>query len=330
MFDFNFQIVSMSKRTLFNYFSSGSGSGSSSPHANEGTSQPKKPRVEFTHSIITADPGNRKPIDSYESEIRDQLRRAYVLNGPTQPQEFNFPRKWNGGEWRSFQKAWFDEFDWLEYSESKDAAYCLYCYLFFNSAKPEKFGSSVFAHQGYVNWKKAKDNLNKHSNCKTHVEARLSCDAFMNQRTSVVQKIVEVSTDEEKRYEIRLTSSLDVSRFLISQGQPFRGDDESSTSLNKGTFLEMVDWYKDRVEIVKDAYDNGSKNCQMLSPSIQKDLAKACAEEVTAVIMDEIRGRKFSVLIDESRDVSIKEQMAVIIRLVLHNCNFLSIFLQLN
>jgi hypothetical protein len=83
MFDFNFQIVSMSKRTLFNYFSSGSGYVSSTPHANEGTSQPKKPRVEFTHSIITVDPGNRKPIDSYESEIRDQLRRAYVLNGPT-------------------------------------------------------------------------------------------------------------------------------------------------------------------------------------------------------------------------------------------------------
>jgi hypothetical protein len=33
-------------------------------------------------------------------------------------------------------------------------------------------------------------------------------------------------------------------------------------------------------------------------------------------IMDEIRGRKFSVLSDESRDVSIKEQMAVILRLV--------------
>jgi hypothetical protein len=74
----------MLKRTLFDYFSSGSGSGSSTPHANEGTSQ-NKPRVEFTHSIITADPGNRKPIDSYESKIRDQLRRAYVLNGPTEP-----------------------------------------------------------------------------------------------------------------------------------------------------------------------------------------------------------------------------------------------------
>ena len=56
------------------------------------------------------------------------------------------------------------------------------------------------------------------------------------------------------------------------------------------------------------------KNCQMLSPDIQKDLTKACAEEVTSVIMDEILGRKFSVLIDESRDISIKEQMVVILR----------------
>jgi hypothetical protein len=231
-----------------------------------------------------------------------------------------------GGEWRSFQKTWFDEFDWLEYSESKDAAYCLYCYLFFNSAKSEKFGSTVFAHQGYVNWKNAKDTFHKHNVCKTHAEARLKCDDFMNQRTSVGRKLVEVSTEEEKRYEIRLTSSLDVARFLISQGEPFRGDDESSTSLNKGTFREMVDWYKDKVDIVKDAYDKGSKNYQMLSPDIQKDLANACAEEVTAIIMDEIRGRKFSVLIDESRDVSIKEQMTVILRLVLHNCNFVHRF----
>ena len=67
---------------------------------------------------------------------------------------------------------------------------------------------------------------------------------------------------------------------------------------------------------MKDAYEKGSKHFQLLSPHIQKDLTKACAEEVTVVIMDEIRGRRFSVLIDESRDVSIKEQMAMILRLV--------------
>ncbi|XP_066373709.1 uncharacterized protein [Miscanthus floridulus] len=84
--------------------------------------------------------------------------------------------------------------------------------------QPEKFGSSVFAHQGYINWKNAKDTFQKHSASKNYTEARLKCDDFMNQRTSVGRRIVE-----------------------------------------------------------------------MISPDIQKDLAKACAEEVTAVSMDEIR-----------------------------------------
>jgi len=38
----------------------------------------------------------------------------------------------------------------------------------------------------------------------------------------------------------------------------------------------------------------------MISHHIQKDLIKACAQEVMSVIMDEIGDKKFSVLIDES------------------------------
>jgi hypothetical protein len=86
----------------------------------------------------------------------------------------------------------------------------------------------------------------------------------MNQRTNVAIKIDAISKEEEKRYEIRLTSSLDVARFFIMQGDAFHGHDESST-FNKGTFREMVDWYKDKVEIVKDAYD---KRCKKLHNDI--------------------------------------------------------------
>ena len=138
----------------------------------------------------------------------------------------------------------------------------------------------------------------------------------MNQKKSVTRKIYKYDKEEPERYEIRLSSSLDVARFLIMQGESFRGHYESSSSLNKGTYLELLDWYKGKVEVVKEAYDKGHKNCLMVSHHIQKDLTKACAKEVMAVIMDEIHGRKFSVLIDESRDVSIKEQMAMILRLV--------------
>jgi len=160
------------------------------------------------------------------------------------------------------------------------------------------------------------EKFDKHAASQSHCNSRLNCDDFMNQRTSVARKFEKHTKEEESRYKIRLTSSIDVARFLIMQADAFRGHDESSTSLNKGTYREMIDWYKNKVETVKDAYNNGYKNCQMLSPDIQKDITKACAEEVTAVILDEIHGRKFSVLIDESRDVSIKEQMAMILRFV--------------
>jgi hypothetical protein len=82
-------------------------------------------RVEFSQSDVLGDPGNRIPIEEYAHEIREQVRRAYALRGPTQPRNLIFPRKWQSGQWRSFQQTWFDEFDWLEYSESKDAVYCL-------------------------------------------------------------------------------------------------------------------------------------------------------------------------------------------------------------
>jgi len=70
----------MSKRTLLTYFSSSS---SGTPPL-EDARQPKTPRVEFCASDIISDPGMRKSIDEYPYEIRDQVKRAYALRGPTQ------------------------------------------------------------------------------------------------------------------------------------------------------------------------------------------------------------------------------------------------------
>jgi hypothetical protein len=67
---------------------------------------------------------------------------------------------------------------------------------------------------------------------------------------------------------------------------------------------------------VRNAFDRGGRNCQMTSGDIQKDLAKCCAEEVIELIMGEPGNKKFYVLIDESRDISVKEQMPVMLRLV--------------
>jgi hypothetical protein len=67
---------------------------------------------------------------------------------------------------------------------------------------------------------------------------------------------------------------------------------------------------------VRNAFDRGGLTSRMLSPQIQKDLARCCVEEITDVIVGEISDKQFSILIDESRDILVKEQMVVMLRCV--------------
>jgi len=131
----------------------------------------------------------------------------------------------------------------------------------------------------------------------------------------VKQKITTYSKDALVKYETRLETSLGIVSFLALQGEPFRGHDETTTSLNKGNFLEFLDWYKQRNEEVRNAFDElCPKNAKLTSGTIQKDLANCCAEAVTKAIKEEMGDCLFLVLIDESRDISVKEQMAVVVR----------------
>lgn len=84
---------------------------------------------------IKYDSGLRKQIDDYHPNLRERLRRKYLENGPCQPLTCRFSVIEIGGGPRRFILEWFDEFGgWLEYSESKDRAYC-FCYFLFRHKK---------------------------------------------------------------------------------------------------------------------------------------------------------------------------------------------------
>ncbi|WVZ62382.1 hypothetical protein U9M48_012139, partial [Paspalum notatum var. saurae] len=118
--------------------------------------------------------------------------------------------------------------------------------------------------------------------------------------------------DAKAKYETRLDTSLGIVSYIALQGEPFRGHDESEDSLNKGNFLEFLDWYKLRDEKVRRAYEGCPKNAKMTSGIIQKEMATCCAEAVTKVIKEEMDGCLFSILVDESCDISVKEQIAIV------------------
>jgi hypothetical protein len=70
-------------------------------------------------------------------------------------------------------------------------------------------------------------------------------------------------------------------------------------------------------EDVREAFEElCQKNARVTSPEIQHDMTQSFAQDVTEVIKAEIGDGLFSVLIDESYDVSIAEQIVVLVRLV--------------
>jgi hypothetical protein len=206
------------------------------------------------------------------------MRRAYLfrLIG------HNFPRSKFGKDWRSFQEAWYKQYDWLEYSVEKQAAYCFYCFLFKPPNTSGKFGYDAFTKKGFKNWKKGPEYFKVHvgKQNSAHNNARRHCEDFRNQKQSVSYAITCHEEKSHLEYEERLRAVVGIARFLVSQGLAFRGHDESDTSLNKGNFLEMVDWFAERCKDVANVMnDNAPGNHKLTSPKIQKQIVQACAEE---------------------------------------------------
>lgn len=58
-----------------------------------------------------------------------------ILSGPFQPVLSMFSRSKISGVQRSFQKSWYEQFTWLEYSPKSDSAFYFPCRIFKNSSR---------------------------------------------------------------------------------------------------------------------------------------------------------------------------------------------------
>ncbi|XP_045087342.1 uncharacterized protein [Aegilops tauschii subsp. strangulata] len=93
----------------------------------------------------------------------------------------------------------------------------------------------------------------------------------------------------------------------VHQSQVNTAETENANSLPSQQVEEQI---PDSVEAMVE------ENVEVLGDegTMQKELAKYCAMAVTKAIKEEMDGCLFTVLIDECRDISVKEQMAVVVR----------------
>ncbi|KAM3248906.1 zinc finger MYM-type protein 1 isoform X1 [Capsicum annuum] len=207
----------------------------------------------------------------------------------------------------------------LEYSIKKDAAFCLCCYLFKNEIGGyEKRVCDSFTIDGFRNWNKGVERLNKHVGEVNSVHNR--CFKMMldldNQAQYILASFDKQSEKTKNEYRVRLNASIDVARYLLKEGLPFRGHDESETFTRRGNFLDLLKWYADRKEDVKKVLENAPQNDIMFCPNVQKDIVNCCAKETLKAVVEDLNGDYFGILVDESKDVFHKEQMILVLRYV--------------
>jgi hypothetical protein len=281
-------------------------------------------------AAIDRDPETRLPINSFGPGERDAVRRAYIQRGVFVPPPTSADGKYplverSGSSERGVrvQAAWFQRFKWLELSASMDMLFCLPCYLFPPTGHLAK---SAFVKDGFQSFKKVggKDcALLRHEGSSpnsAHNVAVCKMTDLMNEDANIVTGIAGFNqANERERTEnrTRLNGSIRALRYLMRQGLACRGHDESTESLNRGNFLELLNTLCERdEELARVSMGNAPQNATMTSPDIQKDIITAHAALVRAKLDEEQGDVCYCIMADETRDESKKEQMVLVNRFV--------------
>lgn len=220
------------------------------------------------------------------------------------------------GQQRSFNSRWYADYPFIEYSVQNDAVYCFPCRFFPSSSHKAE---TTFTVKGMRDWKKIRCKLEKHSHSDCHKhsmslwagykQARIHgsvSDHLSSERAKTIQ--------ENRQY---LKSICQVAVLCARQDIGLRGHREHEGSSNKGNFLEILDLVASENSFLKKRMQDAPQNAKYVSKSTQNELLHAAAKVIIEGITDEIkRAHFFSLIADETRDVSRVEQLSLCFRYV--------------
>lgn len=106
--------------------------------------------------------------------------------------------------------------------------------------------------------------------------------------------------------------------YLAKQGLAFRGHNEERESLNRGNLIELLETFGDKNTILK----MQSRYGHYTSHEYQNELISVIASSTKNIILNNMsKFAAFSILVDETKDASKKDQLSFLIRFIDKNYN---------
>lgn len=283
---------------------------------------------------LPSPPGSKKNKDiPHISEVseRDPVKGksiAFTLLskglGPYQPEMDKYP-KVNG---RKFCTQWYKSYKWLEYSPEKDAVFCFFCRAFDLSGRAEE----SFTINGFNKWSKASTCLPKHERSVPHKEAMVKLAGFKH---SSVEGSITTKIDKHHNMIVLknisyLKDILETLLFCARQGIGIRGHNEQDHSLlnNRGNFIELLHLRAKDNDIIKQYFIDKERRFRYIHPEFQNIFLSLMAKNVQHSLISNIKEAGiYSILVDETQDISRHEQVSICVRYVTESFEPTEVFL---
>lgn len=258
------------------------------------------------------------PVNPFSKDRLEFQNR--ILKGRYNPILGLYPRSLQNSKKRSFQKNWYDIFNWLEYSDASDTAFCFPCRCFKGNGINNSYSEPAFSSNGFKAWYRAIDAFKKHQSSKCHLNSAKALTDFINLKSidCVLDKnrLEEISRKEKDRLKNRefMNRIIDIIICLGKSGRPFRGHDEKSDSCNQGLFKELVILLTKYDVVLQDHLQEAPKNALYTSNRIQNDLITSIKNVILQNIKNSIQNSFISIMADETTDVGHFEQLSIVFR----------------
>ena len=282
-------------------------------------------------------------IGDINRDLLDNNMKKNILTSVLLPrQPYAFPMTEGKKQKRSFQEKWIKDretetgFPFLAYSKKEDGVYCKPCYLFFHEGvgKGDHENPGRLVTSSFRDWKKARETFLKHSNKEYHkncvVLAEKFLEVFSGKRQDIMSQLNSQRAREKEENRAAIKPIIETILFCAEQELPLRGDHDSGPlSLDKpekkdGKFRALLRFRANSGdEDLKRHIINSRRNAMYLSPDIQNEIIQICSNIVTEEIVSKINNAScFSLLADETMDISSTEQLSICVRyvdLLIHN-----------
>lgn len=260
----------------------------------------QKKNIEHDSNIINNQiNSNSSSTSSVNVNYDDQINSENNLSTST-TSHFSKQKK------RTFLTSWFNKYDWLEYDQINDKAFCKLCKSMSSNSNNNV---SVFISEGFNNWKKAVERFNMHELSELH-KTNIVKSSFIKTNVNVYAQISDShkKSMEESRFAFdKILSSI---VFLAKQGVAIRGHTDESANFNQLLKLRSEDSTELKNWLGRTTY-------KWISHDITNEILSILSREVIRNIIKKIKENTFyAILLDETSDITVKEQISFCLRTV--------------